>query len=431
MMKRLKKILKWAAIGLGVLVAIVLAINTWFVWTTGKQLDRQLEAIRAAGDPLTLADLAPKPIPPEKNAATYLLQADAGMAAIEEGVYEIPHFREYFDTKDPMPAEIQKAVKPVFLAHPEVIQLLRQAAECPSCNPPLDYSLPPWDFLSQAFPFTGILRGAQTVLMLRTRLLVAGGDEEEALRTALVALRLARHSERIPGVSGLFLILNSRGMAIDDANMVLQAGNTPTKVREALDAELAIHERMDAYAWAMKSERANGLSWFQNLPLRNFWLFYRGDYNQCESKYLDAMQGFMSLPYDRRPYSQTICDLQAIAPPDTRKSSWVLPCMDLIPPCMLEVVTRTQARIRCLRVLNALQIHMPAGSMKTPTLAELGLPAETCTDPFTGEPLHVKKTPQGWLVYSVGQNCQDDGGKIDDFQNGDVGLGPPIPPKSK
>ena len=47
------------------------------------------------------------------------------------------------------------------------------------------------------------------------------------------------------------------------------------------------------------------------------------------------------------------------------------------------------------------------------------------TDPYTGESLHVKKTPQGWLVYSVGRNLKDDGGKVEDPTNGDVGVGPP------
>jgi hypothetical protein len=74
--------------------------------------------------------------------------------------------------------------------------------------------------------------------------------------------------------------------------------------------------------------------------------------------------------------------------------------------------------------LNALQTHLPAGSDAAPKLAELGLPIETTTDPFTGERLHIKKTPRGWLVYSVGENLQDDGGKIDDYRT-DVGVGPP------
>ena len=41
-----------------------------------------------------------------------------------------------------------------------------------------------------------------------------------------------------------------------------------------------------------------------------------------------------------------------------------------------------RATIRSLRVLNALQTHVPAGSNEVPKLTELGLPAETTTDPF-------------------------------------------------
>jgi hypothetical protein len=43
-------------------------------------------------------------------------------------------------------------------------------------------------------------------------------------------------------------------------------------------------------------------------------------------------------------------------------------------------------------------------------------------DPFTDEPLHVKKTPRGWLVYSVGPDFKDDGGKLDG--RSDIGVGP-------
>ena len=93
-MKRLKKILKWTGIVLGGLVAIGLVANAMFVWTTDTRLERQLAEIRAAGDPLTLADLAPKPIPPEKNAATYLRRAEADVEAIENEI-EVPDFMAF------------------------------------------------------------------------------------------------------------------------------------------------------------------------------------------------------------------------------------------------------------------------------------------------------------------------------------------------
>ena len=57
-----------------------------------------------------------------------------------------------------------------------------------------------------------------------------------------------------------------------------------------------------------------------------------------------------------------------------------------------------------------------------PALSDLGLPPAATTDPFSGEPLQLKKLPEGWLVYSVGTNLVDDGGELDEFQ--DVGAGP-------
>ena len=83
-MKRLKRILKWSGIVLGGLAAIGLVANAVFVWTTDTRLERQLAAIRAAGDPVRLADLARPPIPPEKNAATFLRRAKAGATRLKK-----------------------------------------------------------------------------------------------------------------------------------------------------------------------------------------------------------------------------------------------------------------------------------------------------------------------------------------------------------
>jgi hypothetical protein len=77
-------------------------------------------------------------------------------------------------------------------------------------------------------------------------------------------------------------------------------------------------------------------------------------------------------------------------------------------------------------VLNALQAKAAPDAKEPPRLSDLGLPPEATIDPFNGQPLHVKKLPQGWLVYSVGQNLVDDGGVLgSDPKTSDVGVGPP------
>ena len=81
---------------------------------------------------------------------------------------------------------------------------------------------------------------------------------------------------------------------------------------------------------------------------------------------------------------------------------------------------RTRAMSRSLRVLNAIQARVPSGGDQVPNLADLGLPEQATIDPYNGQPLHVKKLPEGWMVYSVGHNLVDDGG-IPDYKN-DVGA---------
>jgi hypothetical protein len=425
-MKCPKKALKWTAVVLGGLVAIGLVANAIFVWTTDTLLERQLAEIRAAGDPLTLADLARPPIPPEKNAATYLRRAEGNIDAIMKEVEAVPHFWEWFGTKEPMPAQIQKALKTVFLAYHDVIPLLQQAAACPGYDPKLDCTLPAEQFLATllSLPFQEI-RADVRVLEFRARLLLAEGNNDEALRTAIILFRLARHWSHNPMIIGYLVTVTIQNIAVDYANLVLQAGPVSTKVRDALNAELVTQERMEGYTWAYKSERAFVLDSFRNIARgRNVWLF-RGYWNRQESEVLEVFRANVAMTVAPGPYCQTDRAIRRannqIAQIMSAQAQSLAPSIDAVH----HVTARVRAMIRCLRVLNTLQTHVPSGSKEIPKLAELGLPAETVTDPFTGEPLHVKKTPRGWLVYSVGPNFRYDGGKLDDPINGDVGVGPP------
>jgi hypothetical protein len=58
------------------------------------------------------------------------------------------------------------------------------------------------------------------------------------------------------------------------------------------------------------------------------------------------------------------------------------------------------------------------------TIGNLGLTADEIADPYSKQPLILKGSPgEGWFIYSVSSNRQDDGG---DFESGkDHGIGPP------
>ena len=88
---------------------------------------------------------------------------------------------------------------------------------------------------------------------------------------------------------------------------------------------------------------------------------------------------------------------------------------------------RSIAMRRCLRVFNALQAFAQQNGREATGLAELDLPAEMTTDPFTDQPLVCKLRDdadgnRGWWIYTVMDNEVDDGGKFDDAS--DYGLRP-------
>ena len=74
-MTRFKKILKWTAIIAGASIAALLIADAVFIWRTGSRLEDRLDALRRAGEPLQIADLGRKPVPPEQDADEFLRRA--------------------------------------------------------------------------------------------------------------------------------------------------------------------------------------------------------------------------------------------------------------------------------------------------------------------------------------------------------------------
>jgi hypothetical protein len=418
----MKKALLWTGIVIFALMTVVLIANGVFVWRTDARLEAQLSAIRDAGDPVTLADLAPPPVAPTRNAATYLREAEADLAAIEKETKDIPFASQCAGFV--LSAKDQKVVKASLAAHSNVMRLLEQAAACPEYDTQLDYTLTPDEFQKSLVDVTLKIRAVARVLHHRADLLVAEGNHDEAVRTAVLLLRLDRHFDGNPTVVGYLAALVVRGMAVQSANEALQTGHVSQDVRNALDAELADHERMDGYASMLRSERAFGLDKTNTLPNRDSWLVQRGMLNLGTSVYLDEIATFLTLTRGDCPsYREAEGTIHRTRRADASFAGDAFAkkvCLGIQTTHL--AVTSMRAQIRALRVLNAIQARVPANRKAPPRLDELGLSAETIADPFTGEPLHVKKSPQGWSVYSVGANFKDDGGKMDDLS--DIGVGP-------
>ena len=409
-MKRAKKILLWTGIGAGTLIVILLIAAACYVWIIGSRLEKRLAALKAAGEPICLADLARKPIPPEQNGATYLQQAQNDLNAVDKIITTI----EWDEELNYKPDGLSKVLETIN-AYPNVYPLLERAAACPDFDSQPDFSLPPSKFTGK--PLEGIVnRSSARFLDARIQGLLLKGRSDEAMQAAILMMKISRQFEKEP-----LLIKNLIAKAMEDwalhrVNSILQVGTINNQSRADLDKELSLHGSMEIVRHALKTERAFSLDCFNHeFPWSLFSYHWQLGVLNVYEEYLN---------YSLQPYSNWANkdDLKGAIPNKTFNTF-----ADLLRPGLRRALIapyRIQTYVRTLRIINALQKKVPSDSDVVPSMEELGLPADVGIDPFNGKPLIIKKLPEGWLVYSVGENLQDDGGK---FENRlDVGFGPKI-----
>ena len=223
-MKRLGKVLKWIGIVAAVAIAILLILNAYFVSTTGRRLERQLLALREAGEPVQLADLAREPIPPEKNADVYFRRATGDLDAIQKELLVMYPKVGYPPDTGKLSSADQEKLEKLFAAYPKVMPLLEQAANCPDYDPQLDVTLPPSRFLQPFMDRTTKHRLLYRVLRARAAWLLSKGRIEDALAEQVMSLRLARLWRREPMLIGYLMTAACEQTAMSVVNQVMQAG---------------------------------------------------------------------------------------------------------------------------------------------------------------------------------------------------------------
>jgi hypothetical protein len=399
-----------------------LITNAIVISVLSKRLEKRIEAIRAAGDPVSLADLARERVPPtERNAAVFLRRAKDHVDNISKELNAV-YAKEGFSEGVLSPTDV-KAIESALRAYPDVVPLLQRAAECPEYDSQPDYTVGPQVFLTDSLSRGELLRAVSRLLAARVYALVSHKDREEALRTCLSLFRLSRHfSDREPMIINYLVSLACRGVAINAANVVLRSGPCSSSSHKALEVELALHDGTAAYVHALKTERVLGMGLWQATVRSVVGWPVRVVFINDECDYLDLFS--QQLEFSSRPFADLVA-----ADAEGKHHGQLGTLSRLMVPSLWEnrkANDRVRARIRCLRVLNAVLGRAEQGDQSDPKLDKLGLDPDATTDPFTGTPLHLKRMTDGWLVYSAGENLQDDGGDLSGQR--DVGVGPIRPP---
>lgn len=418
-MKRLKRFFKWLAIGVGLLLAIALTVNAIASWRAGVRLEALLQPLQEAGDPLKLADLASAPPPPEKNGATFLRRAARDMEALGREI--APLSKDEYLKDDRLTAKGAELVKSAMSAYPDVLPLLEQAANAPEYDPQHDFEIaqPVNEFLTPFLNHVQSLRSAARLLHYRTDLLRRENDRDGAMRASLVSLRFSQQIAREPLLIGYLVALATRSIALEDLDRSLRDGDVSDALRDQLEAQLERSLDESPFVAALKSERAYGLSSFEELTSGPVAAVLLWKFRQDECDYLELLAGEIALAGE--PRYRVASELSALQKPPAgigMLTAGVAPAVAVARTARDRVETVAQ----CLRVYSALQVFLARNEGQRPELDKLGLPAELTTDPYDGQPLRLKPVDGDWMVYSVGENLKDDGGKSDGMADVGVGL---------
>lgn len=425
-----KRTLTRLGIGAALIVGLLLVANAFMSWRVETRFQAKVEAIRAEGDPASIAELKPEPIPADENAAAHIdkLEPRLNEFSKEYAAFynsELGKAYDELDEDESATAEQLAAMGTLLDKYVDLEEMIAAAAAAPHYASTADFSLGFRKFLEVQLPRLTRIKDAARMADWRTEVLVAEGRRDDAVRRGIQLLQLAKLHEAEPSLISFLVSVSVRSVAIHGIHRALDAGPVSMEVHEELDRELSRQDDPASIEKALRLERAISVSasveqtsgaapasWvgLVGWPIKGQFIAPLDFYEQV-------------LPMADLPWPEIQKKFAKGGALSAPTGHGVL--ADLLLPAFEAAILashRDTAMIRSLRIFNAMQQFAEMNGREATGLAELELPKDAMIDPFSGKPLIAKHTDDGWLVYSVMKNGVDDGGDFEDLK--DRGLRP-------
>lgn len=411
---RLKRLARRVAIG--AVVCFVLAAIPWTYFNIkyGRELEAELAKLKAQGMPLSMAEVAPKAVPDDQNAAVlyqkvFKVEFSPGEQTAEEGIAglsdsEEDTIREYLRNPNP---ELERNVR-VLLGRPQVqkaLKILREASKRPHCVFPINWE----DGMQVVFPQYAKFREACRLVVAQAQLAAGEGNLAEALGWCEVSLRMADHVAFEPTLIGQLVSYAVRSITLRSVQRFLSEAQLTPAQAEQFAHYLEQINLYDELARAMIGERAFGLDSYRRIrrgalpaPLGAF----------DELVYLKNMQRAIELA--ALPHHQAARGDQALIEERKRWPNKYTLASTIVPALGKCANKRDQvlAEIGLCRVVLALKAYKYEHGAYPSTLDQLRRTLDWTlpVDPFTGRSFIYRRQEEGFKLYSVGENLKDDGG---------------------
>lgn len=416
MNRRRRFLHKLRMFGLVVATLLVLAAIGW-TWANimyARLLSRELAGLKQRGYPITIAEARPKPVPDDQNAATIYVKL----------------FDVSFDGKTPYPQngglkryelsgtggmDLATAVASRELLDSarlqEVFDALEQASKRPYCVFPVRWEMGP----ATLFPHLEHLRQGGRLLGARAILDAHEGNLPQASDRLIVMYRIADQVTQEPTVIAQFVAYAIQAIADRAAHVIIAPANVPAGAARRLARALQPEHVEAGHRAALRMEFMFGLDFFSRypvgiggsgLPLRPVPKWHPlAPYLRLEqANYIRYFR--LLVEQSDRPYRTTAASPLTIP----EKGIGTMMASMMVPVFSKSNMKRDQslAHLALLRWVLELKAHRREQRSYPGDLSSFrGLP----NDPFSGKPPIYRREASGFLIYSVGPDLEDDGGR--------------------
>jgi len=406
--------LKIRHIILGVFAAL-LAAAILYLALLGSGANRRLEALRAAGQPTSLAELALRNKLPMgmENAAPIYESAFAAYVAPSEDV-NVPYVSK--QAKDPergtrFSEPVAKVVTDYLAANEVCLARLHEAAGIATCRYDYDYR--------QGYPRLSDLRFCVLLLKLAAVYHANQGDGDAVVRCLEDTLRLGDSLEKEPMLIAYLVHIAGTAVAISGFQSVLSITSlTDSQLRDA-DAAFAETDGKIDLAQALVGERCYSIEYLRDPSLAGTAgpaaaiLKSPGIKSRGIIDILDYMEDCIEAA--GRPPVERLARFRQIEK-RIQGLSFLHVAAKMLAPALSRVAEldlRTHAHLDMARTAVAIERYRLAEGRTPEQLADL-VPKyleQVPSDPFDGQPIRYRRAEPGYRLWSVMEDGKDNGGK--------------------
>ncbi len=395
------------------IVAVLVILLVLFRVFSHSALERKIAELRAKGYPTTFEELAnynslPEGVP---NAAHLYTQAfDAYQVPLEDEKNLLPYIGP-INPNDPITPEIKAAMETFLVRNAKVFESLHQASMMKECR----YDFPITGFTTFMNPYFQEIKQCAQLLSIQILNDAITGKAEAACQGAIDQLRLGESVNRDPVLISFLVRIAIDAMAASSVQTILSQ-LSPTD-QELSDLQIQLRQvrsslRMDRVFIGERcflfdeTGTRQSLGWGTG-PFR--WLGLIETNRMRCLDYFDQLEAISKLePEKRCPEYRRIDDDISNLPFWFAMTQILIPAVEQIG--MMEV--RVIGQMDCARAALGVERFRMAEKRLPETLEEL-VPKfieAVPIDPFDGKPLRYKRLEKGYMIYTIGEDGEDNGG---------------------